>query len=479
MTTTSSPDPQQAKSITYEPAGPVVRAFMESPAFVRGIMGPIGSGKSTGAVIEILRRAAMQAPASDGIKYTRWAIIRNSYPELKSTTMKTWAQWCPLQYGKLNQDSPITHHVKTADLDMEILFLALDREDDVKKLLSLELTGAWVNEAREIPKSIIDALTGRVGRYPAKKDGGATWSGILMDTNPPDDQSWWFKADREETPEGWEFFQQPSGRSPEAENKKNLPDKYYERICAGKDPEWVKVYVDGEYGYVMEGKPVYPMFRDRIHVAEQPIEPIPGLPLLLGADFGLTPAGVIAQKLPDGRWLILDEFVADNCGVVRFSESLLKYVSITYPGFSVAKGWGDPAGEARAFSDERTAFEILREYTGWDWKPAPTNDIVPRLEVVIGTLNRLVDGNPGLLLSPTCKTLRKGFSGGYHYKPIRTGSGTQYHDTPAKNAYSHPHDALQALLLGAGEYSVVLNKKKRSTGQGTRLARGVDYNPLG
>lgn len=460
----------------FKPAGPVTKAFFRSKAFVRGIMGPIGSGKSTACVIEILRRAAMQEPSRDGVRYTRWAIIRNSYPELKSTTIKTWAQWCPLHYGKTNFDSPITHHVKTPQLDMEVLFLALDREEDVKKLLSLELTGAWVNEAREIQKPIIDALTGRVGRYPAKKDGGATWSGILMDTNPPDDQSFWYRLAEEETPVGWEFFQQPGGMTPEAENIPNLPKGYYQRICAGKDPEWIKVYVDGTYGYLMEGKPVFPMFRDRIHVAESPISPVPGIPLLLGADFGLTPAAVIAQKLPDGRWLILDEVVSENCGVVRFSEVLKAYVARIFPDHEVGQGWGDPAGEQRAFSDERTAFEILREYTGWRWNPAQTNEIIPRLEVVIGALNRLVDGIPGFLLSPTCKTLRKGFSGGYHYRPIKTASGAQYHDKPNKNAYSHPMDGLQALFLGAGEYQVVTKRaEKKKRNPQARVARDVDY----
>ena len=41
------------------------------------------------------------------------------------------------------------------DLDLEVIFLALDRPEDVKKLLSLELTGIWINEAREIPKVLL------------------------------------------------------------------------------------------------------------------------------------------------------------------------------------------------------------------------------------------------------------------------------------------------------------------------------------
>jgi hypothetical protein len=444
-------------------------------------MGPVGSGKSSGCVIEILRKAQGQRKSPDGIRRSRWAIIRNSYPELKTTTIKTWGQWAPLAYGKLTQDSPIIHHIKTQELDMEVLFMALDREDDVKKLLSLELTGAWVNEAREVPKAIIDALTGRVGRYPAVNEGGCTWSGIIMDTNPPDDQSWWYALSEDEVPNGWGFFQQPSGDSAEAENLENLPPDYYERIKAGKDEDWIKVYVKGEYGYVTEGKPVYPMFRHSVHVAREPLIPNPNIALTLGADFGLTPSCIIAQKLIDGRWLIIDEVTSEDCGVIRFAETLAKYVQSTYPDHIVECGYGDPAGNQRSGNDERTALDIMRAYTGFQWKPAPVpdNDLTIRLEAVKGAMNRMVDGNPGILLSPRCKTLIKGATSGYHYKAIRTGNGTQYHDTPAKNSYSHPHDALQYLLLGGGEGNVVLNKTKKQKGREPRMALGLDYDVFG
>lgn len=468
-----------ARQIQFEPAGPVSQAFLADNSFVRGIMGPIGSGKSAGCVIEILKRSQMQAPSPDGLRRTRWAVIRNSYPELRTTTLKTWADWCPLAYGKLTQDSPITHYVKTPELDMEVLFLALDREEDARKLLSLELTGAWVNEAREVPKAIIDALSGRVGRYPSKMQGGATWSGIVMDTNAPDDQSWWYKLAEQGVPDGWKFFKQPSGRSPQAENLKNLPVGYYKRIEAGKDPDWIKVYVDGEYGYVTEGKAVFPMYRDSAHTSPTAIVPAPGLALLLGVDFGLTPAAIIGQKYADGRWRIIDEVVADNCGIVRFAEVLTAYMASTYPHHDIGIGFGDPAGNQRSFDSERTALEIMREHTGWQWKAAPTNDPVMRLEVVRGALNRMVDGQPGLLVSPKAIALRKGFTGGYHYASVRTGNGTQFHETPKKNQYSHPHDALQYLLLGGGEHNVVMNKTRRQSRKGERMARDIDYPVLG
>lgn len=417
------------------------------------------------------------------MRKTRWAVVRNSYPELKTTTIKTWGEWCPPQYGKLTWDSPITHHVKVGEqggqpgLDMEVLFLALDREEDQKKLLSLELTGAWFNEAREIPKAIIDAMTGRVGRYPSKSQGGASWSGILADTNPPDDQSWWYHLAEENVPDGWRFFKQPSGLSVNAENLKNLPENYYRRMMAGKDPDWIKVYVHGEYGFVTEGKAVYPMFRDSMHVSAEPLEPIQGFPLLIGGDFGLTPAAIIAQKLVDGRWLILDELCADGCGVIRFAELLDKFVAEKYPGFEVAMAWGDPAGTHRAETDERTALEIMGKHTSWKWQAAPTNVFTARREVVVNSLNRLVDGVPGLYLSPKCKMLRKGFSGGYHFKFVQNGNGTMFHEVPMKNQYSHPHDALQYLLLGGGEHATVLGRNRRLKSTPiVRVARDVDYD---
>lgn len=475
--------------VKYKPSGKVTADFLNDDSFVRGLMGPIGSGKSVACAIEILRRAYKQKPSKDGRRRTRWCVIRNSYPELKSTTLKTWGDWCSLEYGKTNFDSPISHRIIDDGIDLEVLFLALDRPEDVKKLLSLELTGAWINEAREVPKAILDALTGRVGRYPSVTMGGCTWSGIIMDTNPPDDQSWWYKVCEEEKPEGWKFFKQPSGMSAEAENIRNLPKDYYKRIMSGKNEDWVNVYVHGTYGYLMEGKVVYPMYNDSVHAADS-LLPNVAFPLMIGVDFGLAPAAVIGQKLVDGRWLIVDEFISDNVGVRRFAELLTQYMAIEYPQFDIGICYGDPSGGYKGKESEETCFQILNDHTPWKWVEAPgDNDVALRLEVVKQALNRMVDGNPGILVSSRCKLLRKGFVSGYHYKFIKGQDGTRTQEVPDKNMYSHPHDALQYLLLGGGETSVVLNKKvgdpyqkygksQRMIDQLNRIKNKQSYDPF-
>jgi hypothetical protein len=223
---------------------PTCQRFAASSAFVRFIVGPVGSGKSTACVREIARRALRQKPGPDGIRRSRFAVIRNTYSQLRDTTRKTFEQWIPANLGRWHEQS-FTFEMRFADVHCEVLFRALDRPEDVKKLLSLELTGAYINEVREIPKNVLDVLQTRVGRYPSKAQGGATWFGIWADTNPWHAGHWGAKLFAKNL-DGYEIFRQPGGRTPKAENIENLPAGYYERLVAGKDSEYVRVYVDGE-----------------------------------------------------------------------------------------------------------------------------------------------------------------------------------------------------------------------------------------
>jgi hypothetical protein len=227
-------------------APPTVGRFLESDAFARVLVGPIGSGKSSGCIMEVPKRAGQQARGPDGIRRTRGVVIRNTYRQLRDTTRKTFEQWLPTAAGHWKEQD-FTFHMRRGDVDCEVLFRALDSPADVKKVLSLELTWAYFNELREIPKELFDGVQGRVGRYPSKVQGGPTWFGVFGDTNPWPTTHWGYKLFSHDKPEGFELFEQPGGRTPEAENTSNLPPGYYARLCHGKDQEWVDEYVDGKY----------------------------------------------------------------------------------------------------------------------------------------------------------------------------------------------------------------------------------------
>lgn len=479
-------------TLSYKPGGEVLKAFMKDRSFFRGLRGPVGSGKSAGCCITILMHALEQKPGPDGIRKSRWAVVRNSYPQLRTTTIKTWLDWFPEdQWGKmLWHPPPYTHRLRKGDLDLEVIFLALDRPEDVKKLLSLELTGVWINEARELPKAIVDACTMRVGRFPSMKDGGPSWYGVIADTNAPDEDHWWpimagevplpDHISREEAlmlvkPETWTFFNQPGGMieqktadgeitgytlNPKAENRQNLTPNYYPDIIRGKAKGWIDVYVLNKFGSLTDGKPVYPMFTEELHVAREPILPVPNVPLLVGMDFGLTPAAVFAQNVR-GKWIILHELVAQDMGIVRFAELFRTELATRFPG-ATALVYGDPAGDYRAQTDERTPFQILRS-AGIKAYPAGNNDVALRLEAVATALNRLIDGQAAFIVDPRCINLIKGFRGGYQYRRLQVSGTDRYEEKPDKNKFSHVHDALQYALIGGGEGRALLNTGRNAT----------------
>ena len=98
---------------------PTTWKFLNDDSFVRGLMGPVGSGKTFASLAEVMLRAVKQ-PASpvDNVRYTRFAVIRNSYPELRTTTIKTWQELFPENvWGAMRWSPPITHHIKLPERD--------------------------------------------------------------------------------------------------------------------------------------------------------------------------------------------------------------------------------------------------------------------------------------------------------------------------------------------------------------------------
>lgn len=146
--------------------------------FCRLLLGPFGSGKSVACCWDAYFLSRAQPLVASGKRHSRWAFVRNTNKQLKETTIKTWLQWFPEGVAGAYYKTDGMFHLTYGDIDAEIYFKALDDPTDVRNLLSLELTGAFLNEAREIDKAIWEGVTGRVGRYPRMMDivEYLTWS---------------------------------------------------------------------------------------------------------------------------------------------------------------------------------------------------------------------------------------------------------------------------------------------------------------
>lgn len=211
-----------------------------------------------------------------------------------------------------------------------------------------------------------------------------------------------------------------------------------------------------------EGKPVYEDFNKLIHVVKGTIEPEPGLPLLIGWDFGLTPAAVIAQ-LVGYQLRVLEELLENDGSIIRLAPRVWKHLAVNYAPWlnnqqTQIFSFIDPAGFQRAQTDEKTCAGILRKaYDPADPKnklgftnvnPGPV-DWESRKGAVEQFLVRTYGKGAAMIVSEDgCPILIEGFNGGYQY-PEKAIEIEPANITPVKNKFSHPHDALQYVCWGA------------------------------
>ena len=464
--------------LTYE-GGTQVAEFVTSNRSIDVIQGPLGSGKTKALCARIMRHAQEQMKSPiDGKRYSRFAIVRNTVPDLVRTTIRTWLETFPEhRWGRYIAGAVKQHQVRFVDVHCDIDFLSLDKEEDVRKLRSTEYTGIAFNELGFIIRDLFDEARTRL-RYPGPEHGGPNpWRGVIADTNPPDEDHWLaimtgqaempigIPADevaRYQWPSAWGFYKQPSALkekfderglivgyevNPKAENLKNLPSGYYEDQIAGAPSKaWIDSRLMNRVALVVEGQPVWPMFRREYHVAREALKPVQGHDVTVALDFGrVYPAALFGQQIND-RDYIQFEILGFNEPASVFAPRVKRFLEQNYPGFRV-RFVGDPKGRDKGQQTEQSSYDIFASH-GMTVIPAPVkgNDIATRTEAVAYVLNDNPSGMNRLVISPLCRTLIVGMAGRYHLVKEEDGELR-----PKKDKYSNLCDALQYWVLGLGE----------------------------
>lgn len=475
----------QTFDLNYEPL-PTLLKFHKCSSDIRAMVGPVGSGKTTAATLEVFYFLPLHIAKKYGVKKTKWAILRNTYRELADTVQKTIFEWFP--WGDFKSgDQTFTLKYPKQGIEVEALFRSCDRPDDVKKFKSLEITGYWIDESIEVKNEIKLMLKNRIGRYPAAKYWpllGHEGENPIYDvqrfgietTNPPDVEhptyynfEWKTHVPGPE-PERKEKWQQLlDGHvgfwQPPYENARNLRKDYYTDLIkdyAG-NPDWIARYVKGEPGITVTGKPVYWNFRKDLHVSPQSLVWSKGT-LYGGWDnTGNCPAFVVVQVPTAGIIQVLAEYHTERMGIVDFVEMVIADRNKRWPDADWVE-WGDPAGEAR-FSKKGGGLtsnaELMKE-AGITLKSSEQN-WEARRESVESQMGKLVAGEPALLFDPSCLRLINGLIGGYCYPEI--GTSGVYSDKPLKNKFSHVHDALQYVLVMLNRNVPTANRGRKERNQ--------------
>jgi hypothetical protein len=194
-----------------------------------------------------------------------------------------------------------------------------------------------------------------------------------------------------------------------------------------------------------EGLSVFADWDIEVHGTKSTILPHVGLPLLLGFDFGLTPACLVAQ-LQEETLCCLKEFTALNMGAERFMQWVIPQLHILFPRWLDHQRdflvFIDPSGQFRKDTDEGTCAGVIDNCGFKNIIPGPVS-WEERKNSVDSFLTRRTKTGPCFRVSlPNCPILVRGFQGGYRYDD-RVLEVEPNKLRPKKDVHSHIMDALQ------------------------------------
>lgn len=516
---------ERVLNLTWAPPGPVAEQFMKFRGKrVHVLNGPVGSGKTTAVLIKAVRLAMEQrvSPRQQMLirgratpspaRMFKLTVVRDTYRQLWRSTLPSWWKRVPKEVGDWSgaEGGPGVHRVPFGLADGTVVdfvadFVAIGDNDIEEFMRGYEPTWWYLNEGDLFLPEVYQWARSRWGRYPDIADGGPSSFGVLIDCNAPTLGTWMHDMMLRQ-PDDVEWFRQPSGFDPAAENKANLPEGYYEEMSAGWPEAMIDRMIRNKPGFTMAGKPVHGDFDDGRHVSDRVLEAIPGLPLYMGFDAGLDPACAIGQKLGNGQWRIIDEVVSEHgTGALRFAGNVNQLLSERYRDWQMRplepqtwpagwnnaaarnrgkiRGWADPSaayGADKQDEADQTWIDLVSYHTGVRIEPCATNDTTTRREGLRRVLTLSIDRQPAFLLSPRCEKLRAGLSGGFRYRKMQLGGAAErFTDEVEKNAFSHPCEALEYLMLGGGEGAEIHERRQR--GWDVRnLPRGEDprWSPI-
>lgn len=440
-----------------------VAAMMLCDARLQFLFGPLGGGKTTGLLMKLITLAHRQRPNQNGVRKTRWAVVRNTRSQLNDSVLKTVFEWLPpngktIKYNSTNMDMLLDLPCPDGTrVHCEIMFRPLDDERDARRLLSVEYTGGWLSEFREIPQSLLVDLLSRTGRYPAVSEGGADWYGVMGESNMCTKGSDWYKYLMVDRPDNCEVFIQPSALSPEAENTQYLKDDYYQMLLHGKGENWIQAHIKSEFPDSLEGRTVWGQSWDaERHLAKQILVPIGQAPIIIGVDQGRNPAGVAMQMSPTGKVRVLRETFGSGMGMDKFAADYLRpMVATHFTGMPILVVL-DPAGCAKSQVNDESPSDVLQK-AGFRVIPAPTNALDRRLAAVERQLMLM----NGIEFSPVCAKVVNAVAADYKFKIKKDGEPEEIPEK--KHPISDLADALQyGCLVASGDvYGRIMDKFQR------------------
>lgn len=435
--------------------GPVAMAFLnDRESDVIGLIGPYGSGKSTLIPLRALRDVASTVPDSDGVRRYRALILRGTFSMIESALLPVMVQHLP-PGTVFTKGSPITAKYKGGGVEIHCDFIALDRDEDVRRIQGGSYDGIFADEARDTQWPIVQTAMSRARAV--TDQGKAKPLTIALVSNPMSEDHWFFKSFVGSPLKGWRLYKQPSGLSDAREGPYDRG--YYQRMVDANadNPAWIDLHVHGNFGvYVIAGDRAVPAFNASRHLAELVVSPV--VPLIVGIDVGVSwNALVFMQRIQD-QLRVVGELAIENMPAVMAAPKALAYVRDYLQDAPVGACTVDPSAEQRSAVSGELVLDIWRSLTRWSIMPAPS----PRVSERINAMNAVFqssnsEGKPSIVIDPrACPILVRGLAGEYRWKMRKTALGVVSEDGELDKTIRPAADIADAAgygIMGSGVHS--------------------------
>lgn len=509
---------------------PTLKRAMMSSALVKIVQGPVESGKTHWLIMSMYRDMCSIPRCKDGIRRSRFLVVRNSSGELERGIMRSYKNiFPPKDFGEIQGKMPAIHKIKFMDVECEVEFFAF--EDDsvavMRKLRSTEYTKAYINEGQYISLRMLIAVRQRTGRFPRAIDC-PDWDRakrVDMDMNAPPMNNHWVLYMRGDIdlpadmlasekrkfnkPQDWEFFVQPGAVKPIYDHFgeivsfeihpdiENLPYQDTEAIlsmCQTGEIDDIKRDYMNQYVQVKDGAPRYPKFKRDWHVHKGRMKAVPGISPVIGWDPSKYGAATFWQKV-NNQWRCSHELNARNNVALqngyRFVEKMKEYLSTYYPWHSETgiTCWSDPFGDRDMISEEFTYWTIAQAQGLNFSSPMPKDNPSMRLEIGTKVVSDGEYGQPKMLICPVgAPTLVDAFDGGATMKQVKRGSDLVTQSQLLKNKHADIIESAEYAFWGGGESTSIIevpesaripsrvetveqNSSKRRFGSGSKRQR--------
>lgn len=418
------------QALEHLPQMPKQKEFISAEQQNAAYVGGVGSGKSVALMTSAILNAAADA---NGFSL----VGRLNMPALESSTMKTFLELVPEEYGSW---AP-TKKTFTFHNGHEVIFKHLDITDPklVGHIKSMNLSAVYVDEATEISEEIYFLLISRTRRKTAPRHI------IRLASNPAGHDWVWRHFFDPERKAKWK--ETNLGVTASTMDNPFLPAEYVENLQNTYPPDWADRFIYGhfsdfsdlvykEFGedtHVWDARKTYTCFAGR----ENPPE---SWPVIVGIDIGsdidpwaialisVAPNGFLYQyEEVYGSSLLIAEIASEL--KMKLGERVIEGIAYDYANRQAALELGE---------HDIAGTPAIKEVRPGLFKCAQYFHIDPRLE---HPFNPKIQGSPRFFISSACMNARREVSG---YKWGKDRSGIPTGDPSHEN--SHSPDSIRYAL---------------------------------